>query len=85
MGQFHNLSSKPPINFDLNDKGDGRRVFELVSRFACQHPKKYKKKNVPCYSDDPDNRIVPLIEESEDLFGKWHDFIVNANWSSKPE
>ena len=79
MGQFHNLeTSYPPINFDLKE-----RHFELVSRFFCQHPKKYKK-NVSCNSNDPDNRIVHLID-SEDLFGKWQDFIINANWSSNKE
>ena len=76
IGQFHNeVTSYPPINFDLKE-----REFELVSRFACQHPKKYKKK-VSCNSNDPDNRIVHLID-SENLFGKWNDFIVNANWSN---
>ena len=76
MGQFHNIeTSYPPINFDL--KG---RSLQLVSRFACQHPKKYKK-NVPCHSDDPENRIVEIID-NDNLFGKWNDFIINAKWSS---
>jgi len=80
MGQFHNWeTSYPPINFDLYDR-ENRRYFELVSRFGCQQPDKYKKK-VSCYAEDRNNRIVPLIE-NENLFGKWHDFIINAKWTS---
>jgi len=75
MGQFHNLGDAgPPVNFDLK-----KRQFQLVTRFLCQQPKKFEK-NVSCNSDEYGNRIVKLISE-EDLFGKWNDFVVNANWT----
>ena len=74
MGQFHNIDyDKPPVNFDLKNKH-----FELVTRFHCIQPSKFKKS---CNSNDNPKAIKKIIN-SEKLFGQWNDFIVNANWTS---
>jgi hypothetical protein len=74
MGQFHNVDyDKPPVNFDLKNKH-----FELVTRFHCIQPSKFKKS---CNSNDNPKAIKKIIN-SEKLFGQWNDFIVNVNWTS---
>ena len=74
MGQFHNIGyDKPPVNFDLKNKH-----FELVTRFHCIHPSKLNKR---CNSND-NLQAKKKIINTERLFGRWNDFVVNANWTS---
>ena len=74
MGQFHNITHDyPPVNLDLEGKH-----FKLVTRFLCVHPKKINKS---CRSNDLENRRLKILD-SDQLFGKWNDFIFNANWTS---
>ena len=69
MGQFHVINGDyPPVNLDLEGKH-----FLLVTRFLCVHSKKIGKS---CYSTDPENRRI-IILDSDQLFGKWNDFIFN--------
>ena len=52
--------------------------FLLVTRFLCIHPKKIGKS---CLSNDPENRRIKILD-SDQLFGKWNDFIFSANWTN---
>ena len=70
MGQFHVINGNaPPVNLDLE-----RKHFLLVTRFFCVN-----KKN--CNSHHLQNRRIKILD-SDQLFGKWNDFIFNANWTS---
>ena len=70
MGQFHTINGNaPPVNLDLEDQH-----FLLVTRFFCIDKK-------GCNSHHAKNRRIKILD-SENLFGKWHDFIFNANWTN---
>jgi hypothetical protein len=73
MGQFHVINGDyPPVNLDLEGKH-----FLLVTRFLCVHKKKIGKS---CSDMDIENRKIQILNKSE-LFGKWNDFVFNANWT----
>jgi hypothetical protein len=70
MGQFHTLNgTAPPVNLDLEDKN-----FLLVTRFFCIDKK-------GCDSHHAKNRRIKILD-SENLLGKWNDFIFNAYWTN---
>ena len=70
MGQFHTINGNaPPVNLDLEEKH-----FLLVTRFFCIDKK-------GCNSRHAQNRRIKILD-SENLFGKWNDFIFNANWTN---
>jgi len=70
MGQFHTINGNaPPVNLDLEGKN-----FLLVTRFFCIDKK-------GCNSRHSQNRRIKILD-SENLYGKWNDFIFNANWTN---
>ena len=70
MGQFHTLNgTAPPVNLDLEDNN-----FLLVTRFFCIDKK-------GCDSHHAKNRRIKILD-SENLLGKWNDFIFNAYWTN---